>query len=304
MKSAEARGKTWKKIKKYRFIYLLLLPIALYYLIFTYYPLLLGILNSFQESKMIGTPAFVGLQNYRDVLANPVYGEAFWNSIVLGVGTFAVQFPFGLAIALGINELRTRFARSAVQSVTYIPNLLSWSVVGSMWLSMLDTNGLVNELMKVLTAGHWESIVFMSEQQLAQPIMILSAAWKGAGYYAVLFLAAIVAIDPSIYEAAAIDGASRLRQVFSIILPNLVPTMKVIAVLASMSVLRSFDQVFVMGNSNIFPKVRTLLYLIYQDGILNFKIGMSTAAATLVLLVTMVFSFVTRRATRYDESYS
>lgn len=80
--------------------------------------------------------------------------------------------------------------------------------------------------------------------------------------------------------------------------------MKVIAVLASMSVLRSFDQVFVMGNSNIFPKVRTLLYLIYQDGILNFKIGMSTAAATLVLLVTMVFSFVTRRATRYDESYS
>lgn len=304
MKSSEARGKTWKKIKKYRFIYLLLLPIALYYLIFTYYPLLLGILNSFQESKMIGTPAFVGLQNYRDVLANPVYGEAFWNSIVLGVGTFAVQFPFGLAIALGINELRTRFARSAVQSVTYIPNLLSWSVVGSMWLSMLDTNGLVNELMKVLTAGHWESIVFMSEQQLAQPIMILSAAWKGAGYYAVLFLAAIVAIDPSIYEAAAIDGASRLRQVFSIILPNLVPTMKVIAVLASMSVLRSFDQVFVMGNSNIFPKVRTLLYLIYQDGILNFKIGMSTAAATLVLLVTMVFSFVTRRATRYDESYS
>lgn len=304
MNAAEARVRTLKKIRKYRFIYVLLLPIVLYYLLFTYYPLALGIVNSFQESKMIGAPQFVGLQNYASVLSNPVYGEAFWNSLVLGAGTFAVQFPLGLVIALCINELRTRFARSAVQSVTYIPNLLSWSVVGSMWLSMLDANGLVNELMKLLTGGRWESVIFMSQLDLAQPIMILSAAWKGAGYYAVLFLAAIVGIDPSIYEAASIDGASRFRQVLSIIVPSLKPTMKVITVLASMGILRSFDQVFVMGNSNIYPKVRTLLYLIYQDGILNFKIGASTAAATLVLIVTMILSFATRRITKYDESYS
>lgn len=295
---------TWKQVKKYRFIYVLLIPIVVYYLIFSYYPLFLGIVNSFQESKMIGAPTFVGFDNYIAVLKNPVYGEAFVNSLVMGVGTFLVQFPFGLAIALCLNEMCTKFVKSLVQSVTYIPNLLSWTVVGGIWLSMLSPSGLVNEIMKLLTGGQWTPIIFMAEQRFAQPIMILSAAWKGAGYYAVLFLAAIVGIDGSIYEAASIDGASRLRQLFSITIPNLVPTMKVITVLGSMGILRNFDQIFVMGNSNIYPKVRTLLYLIYQDGIVNFKVGPATAAATLVLIVTMALSFITRTATKYDETYN
>ena len=287
-------------MKKYRWIYVMMLPVVLYYLIFSYYPLLLGVITSFQKTRMIGRPVFIGLQNYANVLKSPVYTEAFLNSLVIGAGTFLVQFPLGLLIALALNETYRRFARSAVQTVSFIPNLLSWTVVGGMWLSMLAPEGLVNQILRLMGK---QTLIFMAEQKFAQPIMILSGAWKGAGYYAVLFLAAITNINPSIFEAAAIDGASRLRQIVSIILPNLKSTMQVISLLAAMGLLRNFDQIFVMGNASIYPKVRTLLYLIYQDGVINFKTGQATAAATLILAATFFFTYLTRRAVGYDKAY-
>jgi putative aldouronate transport system permease protein len=133
--------------------------------------------------------------------------------------------------------------------------------------------------------------------------MVFTGAWKGAGYFAVLFLAAIVGIDQSIYESAAIDGESRLRQMFYITLPNIVPTMKVVAMLSVMALLRNFDQIFVMGNASIYDKVRNLLYLIYNEGIIKFRIGPATAAATLVLLATLIITFAVRKLIRYDETY-
>lgn len=133
--------------------------------------------------------------------------------------------------------------------------------------------------------------------------MIFTGAWKGAGYYAVLFLAAIVGIDPAIYESASIDGASRLCQITRITIPNIVPTMKVVIVLGAMGVLRNFDQIYIMGTASILDKVRNLLYLIYTQGITQFKVGPATAAATLVLIGTLIISAVVRKVIRYDETY-
>ncbi len=300
----EQKARFWKRVKKYRFIYAMMLPVILYYLVFSYVPLILGVITSFQKTRMIGAPAFAGPANYAAVLKSPVYGEAFRNSLAIGAGTFLVQFPLGLLIALALNEAGSRFSKSLVQSISFIPNLLSWTVVGGMWLSMLAPAGLVNQIARAVSGGSAPAVIFMSEQRYAQPIMVLSGAWKGAGYYAVLFLAAITGINPSVYEAAAIDGASRLRQIGTIILPSLRPTMQVVTLLAAMGVLRNFDQIYVMGNASIYPKVRTLLYLIYQDGIVDFKTGQATAAATLILAATFLFTFLTRRATGYDASYT
>ena len=164
-------------------------------------------------------------------------------------------------------------------------------------------NGMVNGVLELLQGGNFQPIVFMSEPAFARAIMIFTGAWKGAGYYAVLFLAAIVAIDPSIYESAAIDGASRLRQMFQITVPNIVGTMKVVTMLGVMGLLRNFDQIFIMGKSTILDEVRNLLYLIYTEGITQFKIGNATAAATLVLLATLIITAIVRKLIRYDESY-
>lgn len=296
--------KTLIKIRKYKSIYLMFIPIAIYFIVFSYYPLILGIISSFRESILIDTPKFVGIENYKNVLSNPLYSEAFVNTIIVNFLTFVVQFVFSLFIALSLNEVKNKMIRSSIQTVTYIPNLLSWAIVGGMWIRILSPTGMLNNILKLIYGNNFNPIVFMAEPRFARTIMVLTGAWKGAGYFAVLLLTAIVSIDQSIYESASIDGATRFKQIVYITVPNLVPTMKVITVLGSMNFLRNFDQIFIMGNANIYSKVRNLLYLIYTEGIVNFKIGIATAAATMVLIATFIISTIVRRLTRYDETFN
>ena len=257
--------RNWAKLCQYRSIYLLL-PVAAYFIVFSYYPMVLGVVNSFREIKLLGNASFVGLKNYKAIFASPVYSQAFVNTVIVGAGTFALQFVWGLLLALAMNELRHRGVRSLVQTVTYIPYLLSWSVVGSLWITLLSPGGLVNGLLQALGLSQ-KPIVFMAERSMARVIMIFTGAWKGAGYTAALLLAAIIGIDPTLYEAAAIDGATRFKQILCIIIPETIPTIKVVVMLGVMGMLRNFDQIFVMSNANILDRVRNLLYLIYNDGI-------------------------------------
>ena len=152
-----------------------------------------------------------------------------------------------------------------------------------------------------MALGAQKPMVYMAERSLAQGIMIFTGAWKGAGYTAALFLAAIISIDPSLYEAAAMDGATRMQQLRRITLPALIPTMKVVTVLGTMGILRNFDQIFVMSNASILDQVRNLLYLIYYDGIVQFKVGQASAAASMVLLATFLLSTLVRWVIRYDR---
>lgn len=291
------------RLRKNRFFYLMLLPIAAYFIVFNYYPLALGIYNSLRKVKLLGGSQFIGLTNYRDILAHPLYRQAFVNTLIVGALSFALTFCVALLLALMINEIRRKPLKSAVQSVTYLPYLLSWAVVGGIWMSILSPTGLVNGVMRSFAGADFRPTIFMAEPRLARAIMIVSGAWKNAGYYAVLLLAGIVSIDPSLYEAAAIDGASRLKQLILITVPNIVPTIKVIFMLGVMGLLRNFDQIYVMGNSAINDKVRNLLALIYEQGIAKFQIGPATAAATVVLLATLLLSAAVRKLIRYDETY-
>ncbi len=293
----------WRRIRKSRFFYLMLFPIAVYFVLFNYYPLALGIYSSFHNIRLLGGMQFTGLTNYTGIVQHPLYRQAFGNTLVVGIFTFFLQFVWGLTIALLLNEIKKKYIKSAIQSVTYLPYLLSWSVVGGIWILALAPSGFINGFLELINGENFRRVVFMAEPSYARFIMVFTGAWKGAGYFAVLFLAAIVGMDPNIYEAAAIDGASRLRQMFSITLPCIVPTMKVVTMLSVMALLRNFDQIFVMGNASIYDKVRNLLYLIYNEGIIKFKIGPATAAATLVLLVTILITFAVRKLIRYDETY-
>ncbi|MBS5141383.1 MAG: sugar ABC transporter permease [Firmicutes bacterium] len=281
----------------------MLLPVLVYFLVFSYYPLVLGIINSFQKVKILGGSEFAGMDNYINVATSSTYQQALGNSLIVGIGTFLLQFVLGLVIALLLNEVKNKVARSLIQTVTYIPYLLSWAVVGGLWITIFSPTGMINGILEMFSSGDFQPIVFMSEPIFARGIMIFTGAWKGAGYFAALFLATIVSLDSSIYEAAQIDGASRLQQIMRITLPQIKPTMKIVTVLSAMGVLRNFDQIFIMGNPSINDKVQNLLVLIYNDGILKFDVGTATAAATLVLLVTMLISFVVRKLIGYDQAY-
>lgn len=292
-----------RKLYRYRYIYVLLLPVLVYFLLFSYYPLILGIIKSFQEVKVLGGARFVGLENYKEIAADSQYRRALVNSLIVGAGTFIVQFGWGLLIAVLLNEIRNKIGRSLFQTVTYIPYLLSWSVVGGLWITILSPTGLINGILRLFAGADYTPVVFMAEGAFARPIMIFTGAWKGAGYFAALFMAVIVSIDGALYESARIDGASRIQQIRYITLPLIVPTMKVVTVLSVMGILRNFDQIFVMMNASISDQVKNLLMLIYEQGILQFNVGTATAAASLVLVVTYLITAVVRKLLRYDAIY-
>lgn len=292
--------KTLRQIKKYKAIYLMMLPVLLYFIVFSYYPIILGIIQSFQKNKLIGTPEFIGISNYKEVLGDYQFQQAFLNSVTIGIGALIFTVLFALLLSLGINEVNNKFSKSILQTVTYLPHLFSWTVVGAIWIYVLSTNGLINS---IITATGAKSVQILTEEKYGQIIMILTDTWKSMGYNAVLLLAGIVSINPNVFEAAQIDGASRVKQIRRIVIPHLKPTIKVIIMLGTMGLLRNFDQVFVMGNAAILDKVRTLLLFIYREGITQFKVGKATAAATIVLIATLVLTFIIRKLIKYDDSY-
>jgi putative aldouronate transport system permease protein len=288
-----------RSTRKFRSLYLMFLPVALYFALFNYYPFAKGIAMSFQGNRLIGPKPFVGLANYRDVVADSDFVRAVLNSIVIGLADMGLYFLLSLFLALCIAELGSRSARRAVQTIAYLPYLFSWSVIAGVWILIFDQRGIVNALAGFLGA---KPTFFLAEPGLARPLIIGMGVWRSIGYFAVLFTVAITDIDQSLYEAARIDGASRLRQVASVTLPCLRSTMKVVIVLLAMGVLTHFDEMFVMQNPANKTRIATLLVYVFDMGITKFKTGFATAGATLVMVGTLALVGIVRKAVRYDEA--
>ena len=204
-------------------------------------------------------------------------------------------------LTISVNEIRNSFAKSTIQTVTFLPYLFSWTVVGGMWLQILAHSGMVNGFLNSLGLAR---LPFFTSPAWGRPVILFTNAWKQAGYFTVLLLASVVSIDPSIYEAARIDGATRMKQIRWIIIPQIWPTVKTLLVLGATGVLRNFDQVLIMNRPATKDSIRTLLLYIYEEGITKMKIGTATSAATVVLIITFVITVITRRLAKYDQDAS
>lgn len=289
-----------KALRKYAALYLMMIPVAIYFLVYGYYPLIKGLQVSFQDYRLMGDGPYAGLANYSQVWHDPFFWKSLTNTLVIGGGILALGFVAPLVLALSLNEvLHARFKKTA-QMVLYIPHLLSWVIVGGIWIFLLSPDtGLVNLLLQ-----RWAGmppIHFLAESFWARLVMILVATWKDMGYNCILFLAGIVTINPSLYEAARMDGASRWQQVRYVTLPQLLGTMKVVLLLNTMGVLRIFDQVFVLRNPSTAPDVDVLMVYTFEKGIMNMQVGVAAAASFLVLLFTLALTLVVRKLTRFDE---
>jgi putative aldouronate transport system permease protein len=298
--SYEAVNLHLKAVWKYKSVYLMMLPVVAYFTLFSYYPLVRGFMISFQNYRLIGNRPFVGLENYKTVLGDAGFWEAVANTVIIGGGTLLVGFIMPVVLALSLNEVMRTWFKKLAQTIVYIPHLFSWVVVGGIWIIMLSPDtGIVNLLLK--TAGADKPISFMSDPSYARWVMILSAVWKDMGYYCILYLATIVSINPSLYEAARIDGANRWHLVRFVTVPQLYNTMKVVVMLNVLSVLRIFDQIVVMRNGAIAKQVDVIMYYTFTKGIQEFKIGIATASSFILILMTLILTFAVRAIIRYDE---
>jgi putative aldouronate transport system permease protein len=293
---------TIRSIKIHASLYLMILPVIIYFAIFVYYPLYEGAIASFQEFKLLGNRPFVGWENYTTVWNDARFWQVLRNTLIIGGGILIVGFFPPILVAVALNELRLVLVKRFAQTVVYLPHLFSWVVIGGMWIYLLSpSGGLVNELLGKIDVG---PVRFLTEATLARITLIVLPVWKDMGYAAIIYLAAITAISPTLYEAARIDGASRFQQLRQITLPLLKPTMKVVFMLNILGLLRIFDQIFVMRNGVVKRKVDVLMTYVYDKGIQQYEVGYASAVSIMVLLATLVLTAIAWTLTGFGKEES
>jgi len=291
------RTKTLQRIFRARILYLLLLPALLYFFIFAYFPTIDGVRISFLDFRFIGENRFIGFENYRQAMHTAGFWQAFKNTVVIGLCNVILTAFVPMLLALLLNEVRRKAWKRISQTVLYMPHLFSWVIVGGIWIFMLSPNaGLVNVIRDFFGL---ESIYFMSKEAYARAIMIGVNLWKQAGFVTILYLAAIAGINPELYLAAMIDGAGGFKRALYITLPELMSTLRVVLLLNIMGALRMFNQIWVMRNEVIAPKIDVLMYYVYERGLVQFKIGYAAAISVLIFVLTLVITLISNRFIKY-----
>jgi len=281
---------TIRQMKIHTVLYVMMVPVIAYFAVFVYYPLYEGVNASFQQFSLLGDRPYIGWENYATVLDDPRFWQVLRNTLLIGGGILVLGFLPPIIIAVALNELSQAIFKKFAQTVVYLPHLFSWVVIGGMWIYLLlPRGGLVNELLDLINVG---PIRFLTNTTWARSMMVVLPIWKDMGYAAIIYLASITTISPSLYEAARIDGASRLQQMYQITIPLLKPTMKVVLMLNVLGLLRIFDQIYVMQNAVVKRKVDVLMTYVYDTGILQYEVGYASAVSVMVLVATLILTAI------------
>lgn len=278
------KGSIRKKIWKQRWLLLMLLPGLIWFIVFKY-ATYAGLALSFTNYGFRKTVSFVGLRNFERLFRSASFWNAFRNTLLISLYNIVFYFPFPILIALLINELRSVHSKRLVQFLIYIPYFFSWVVVGSIFVNLLSpSSGIVNQILKSLGM---QSIYFMSDIRWFRKVLIVSYIWKQMGYGAVIYVATLSTVDPQLYEAAEIDGCGKFRQVLSITLPTIRPTIITMLLLNLSHVLMIFDQIMVMYNASVYSVSDVLQTYSYREGILTGNLGFGTAVSLFVGIVSL-----------------
>ncbi len=293
-------GRTLRQMRSHAWLYVMILPVIVYFSVFVYYPLVQGVLSSFQEFRLLGGGEWVGTQNYVDVWETSKFWQVVRNTLLIGGGTLIFGFLPPIIVALALNEVRLLVFKKLAQTTVYLPHLFSWVVIGGMWIYLLSpSGGLVNELLALLDVG---PVRFLTNTNWARTMMIGLPIWKDMGYAAIIYLAAITSISPTLYEAARIDGASRFQQVYQITVPLLTGTMKVVFMLNILGLLRIFDQIFVMRNPVVQRGIDVIMTYVYDMGIQRYELGFASAISVLVLIATLGMTAIVWKITGFGRA--
>lgn len=288
----------FKELRKARILYLLMLPSIVYFIIFSYFPIVNGTIISFQNYRFFGKSPFVGFKNYADAIATPGFWSVLRNTLILGFGNVILTAFVPLLVALLLNEVFFSPWKRFLQTVLYLPHLFSWVVVGGIWIFVLSPNsGFVVAVTNFLGIKPFS---IFTQEAAARPLFIGINLWKQSGYVCILYLASIAGINPELYEAAMVDGAGALKRVIHITLPELYNTLKVVLMLNIMGSLRIFDQVYVLRNEVIASKIDVLMYYVYVKGLQQFKIGYAAAISVLIFIATLFLTLTLRRLVKYS----
>ncbi len=283
---------TWKEVKKQKELILLSIPFIIYVLIFNYIPLT-GWIMAFQKYKpkdgFIGSK-FVGLDKFKFLFVdNSDFIRVIRNTLAMGVINLVLSFVFAIGFALVLNEVMRKGPKKFVQTVSYLPHFLSWIIVCGILQDVLSVDGgIMNEILVKLHILN-APVNFFTYKGLFWWIVGFAHVWKETGWNSIIYLAAITAINPDLYEAASIDGAGRLRKIWNITLPGIKPTIFILLLINIGNVLNSgFEIQYLLTNGLVQSVSQTIDIYVLKFGISQMDYSLGTAAGIFKSLVSIV----------------
>ncbi|MFC6331832.1 ABC transporter permease [Paenibacillus septentrionalis] len=285
-----------KRIKDWPF-HLMILPSLLFLIVFNYVPML-GIVISFQDFKpwlgVTGSP-WVGWDNFKLLFERQDSVQVIWNTFIIAGLKIVFNLIVPFVFALLLNEIRKAYLSRTIQTLVYLPHFLSWVILGGILVDILSTDGgLVNRFL--MSMFGIDPIPFLSNGNWFRFTVVVSEVWKEFGYGTIVFIAALANINPSLYEAAEVDGASRWKQTIFITIPALLPMAVVVGTLSLGNVLNAgFDQIFNLYNALVYEKGDIIDTFVYRTAILEGKFGIATAVGLFKSVVSMVLIIISYR---------
>ncbi len=294
------RGRNTRSLKnaiiKYRWLFLLMIPGVAYFIIFRYLPLWNAQIAFKDFKPLLGVfdSPFAGFKHFTTFFNSFYFEQLIGNTLIFSLAKLFLGMPIAIILAICLYEsLFKGFAR-LVQTISYLPHFLSWVIMFGILLVLLSPgDGLINQIIKA-TGG--EAIPFMTSPKWFRGVIVLSDVWKETGWSTIIYLASLMAIDPTLFEAAAVDGASRMQRIWHISMPGIASTIVVVTLLRLGNILDAgFQQVFVLYSLPVYSVSDILDTWVYRQGILEFQFSLATAVGLFKGAIGLVLVLVSNK---------
>lgn len=297
--AAGSIGRTARNVYRHRALYVMLALPLLYFLLFRYLPLWNGQIafKDFSPIDGVWASRWIGFQHFLTFFDSIYFWQLIRNTLLYSTLKLVIGLPVAVFLAIALAETASRGLRRVVQTASYLPHFLSWVIMYGILLMLLSPgDGLINEILKSLGI---EPIPFLTSPQWFPAVIVLSDVWKEAGWSAIIFLAGLVGIDPALYEAASVEGASRMQRVRFISLPGILDVVVVVILLRLGSILDAgFHQIFVLYSLPVYSVSDILDTWVYRQGILEFQFSLATAVGLFKGAIGLSLIVVANRMTR------
>ncbi|MDR1060923.1 MAG: ABC transporter permease subunit [Clostridiales bacterium] len=301
---SRGRGrKTLKAIWSCRYLYLLMAPALAWYIVYRYVPMLgtqIAFKNYSFSKGILGSP-WAGLKHFAFLFSFPDFYNIVRNTILINIYNLLFEFPIPIILALMLNELRSLKFKKTIQTVVYFPHFLSWVIFGGLMIQFLSPNeGFVNKIIEFFGG---DAIFFLSRTEYFRGIVVITNIIKETGWGAIIYLAALSGIDPALYEAAIIDGASRTQKLLYVTLPGIMNTIIIMLILRVGYLLDvGFEQIYVLYNAAVYEVGDVLSTFIYRIGIQDMQFSLTTAIGLFQSVIGFLLIWGTNRlARRYSD---
>lgn len=292
-----------KDFRRNKIIYLMLLPVVLYYLVFHYGPMY-GVQIAFKEfSPRLGIwgSDWVGIKYFKQFFESQYFLPIIKNTLILSFYDITFGFPAPIVLALLLNEVRLKWFKTSVQTITYLPHFISIVVIVGMMVDFLSTRGMINQLIQLFGG---QSISFLQKPEWFRFIYIVSGIWKEVGWGTIIYLAAITTIDPTLYEAAKVDGAGRFKQILHVTFPGITSTIIILFILRIGHVMTVGDEkILLMYNPMTYETADVIGTFVYRKGILEANYSYTAAVGLFNSLINFGFLLLANKISKkYSET--